>query len=480
MKHQKQDDLRPAQQEIQMAEKPAKPFEQLAAEFQSNATAKRVFRSRIKLALLFGDTAILLAAIYAWSFGYLPARFAPVTSGMLALSILPIYLLVAYNRNSYTIAGTDRPGVPIYPALTGLLAAVTVVIFMIFLTKTPDISRVVTVAVTVTSALGICAFRAWISYLVGRNLASGQFSTLCIYDGVPMKSKSDNTRIDAQAYGLSVNASDPEMIAKLAEITKSFDHLLVHCLPEDRQAWISVMRSLSIPSEISLPELDDINPIGLRMRKNGLSGIVTSGPLALHERFLKRAFDLSVVLLALPVLLLLTLVIAIAIRIDSKGPVFFVQDRIGRDNRPFKILKFRTMRVDQLDAHGSQSTQRDDPRITKVGEFLRRTSLDEIPQLFNVMMGDMSLVGPRPHAKLSKAGERLFWEVDSAYWQRHSVKPGITGLAQIRGHRGNTFHEEHLRARLGADLEYVGNWSLLGDVKIILRTFRVLAHDNAF
>lgn len=458
----------------------AKPFDLLAAEFQKNAQAKRLFRSRVKIALVAGDLTILLASIYGWSLGYIPERLATSTAGLLAMAVIPIYFFVAYNQRAYRIADNTRPGVPIFAALSGLLASVGGVVLMIFLTKTTDISRVVTVASTATSAIGICTFRAYVSYIVGRNLPSGQFSTLCIYDGLPLKRATHATQIDAQAYGLSANASDPEMIAKLAQITKDFDHLLVHCPPNKRQKWISVMRSLSIPSEILLPELNDINPIGLRIRNAGVSGIITGGPLQLHERLLKRAFDLTIVVLALPFLLVLIFVIGIAIKLDSKGPVLFFQDRIGRDNRPFRIIKLRTMRVEQSDAHGAQSTQRDDPRTTKLGEFLRRTSLDEIPQLLNVLLGDMSLVGPRPHAKLSRAGERLFWEVDSAYWQRHSVKPGITGLAQVRGHRGNTFREEHLRARLGADLEYVANWSLLNDIKIILRTFRVLAHDNAF
>jgi polysaccharide biosynthesis protein PslA len=132
------------------------------------------------------------------------------------------------------------------------------------------------------------------------------------------------------------------------------------------------------------------------------------------------------------------------------------------------------------DHEGEQSTQRGDSRITRVGAFIRRTSLDELPQLINVLRGDMSIVGPRPHATGSRAGGRLFWEVDSAYWQRHVVKPGITGLAQIRGHRGNTFQEEDLQKRLDSDLLYVENWSFWEDIRILLKTFSVISHNNAF
>jgi lipopolysaccharide/colanic/teichoic acid biosynthesis glycosyltransferase len=115
-----------------------------------------------------------------------------------------------------------------------------------------------------------------------------------------------------------------------------------------------------------------------------------------------------------------------------------------------------------------------------VGRFIRATSIDELPQLINVLHGEMSLVGPRPHALGSLAGQELFWDIDSRYWHRHCLKPGITGLAQIRGLRGNTFCREDLARRLQADLEYMSNWSVWNDLAILLRTFFVIVHFNAF
>ena len=138
------------------------------------------------------------------------------------------------------------------------------------------------------------------------------------------------------------------------------------------------------------------------------------------------------------------------------------------------------MRVESLDAKGATSTQRDDKRITRVGAFIRKTSLDEIPQFLNVLLGDMSLVGPRPHALGSLAGNQLFWEVDREYWHRHALKPGITGLAQVRGFRGATHRDVDLKNRLQADLEYLHDWSLMRDVKILFRTMTVLVHSNAY
>jgi polysaccharide biosynthesis protein PslA len=166
--------------------------------------------------------------------------------------------------------------------------------------------------------------------------------------------------------------------------------------------------------------------------------------------------------------------------IEDRGPVFFIQKRLGRGNRFFRMYKFRSMRVDRSDADGTVSASRSDDRITRVGRFMRCTSIDELPQLINVLLGDMSLVGPRPHAIGSHAGDKLFWEVDPRYWQRHALKPGITGLAQVRGWRGATDTEQDLAGRLDADLEYLRGWSLWRDVRILVATARVLVHDRAF
>ena len=160
--------------------------------------------------------------------------------------------------------------------------------------------------------------------------------------------------------------------------------------------------------------------------------------------------------------------------------MLFIQRRVGRANRFFEMFKFRSMAADNSDQEGRQSTGRSDTRITRVGAFIRRTSIDELPQLFNVLKGEMSIVGPRPHALGSQAGEKLFWEVDERYWERHALKPGLTGLAQIRGFRGSTETEVDLTDRLAADLEYLDGWTLRRDILIMFRTLGVLVHDRAF
>jgi Undecaprenyl-phosphate glucose phosphotransferase len=170
--------------------------------------------------------------------------------------------------------------------------------------------------------------------------------------------------------------------------------------------------------------------------------------------------------------------VALAIKIDSPGPVFFRQKRYGFNNDLFQCWKFRTMRQDRTDVNAEVLTRRGDDRVTRVGRFLRKTSLDELPQLVNVLKGDMSLVGPRPHATSAKAAGRLYEEAVDAYAARHRVKPGITGWAQVNGWRGETDTLEKIERRVECDLFYIENWSLGLDLKILLRTALVVLGDR--
>jgi len=195
----------------------------------------------------------------------------------------------------------------------------------------------------------------------------------------------------------------------------------------------------------------------------------------------KRSFDVVMASVALMVLALPMLIIAILIRAESPGRAIFRQNRIGFANRPFEMWKFRTMYQNEAEPTRLTQTLRADPRVTRVGAFLRHTSLDELPQLFNVLRGEMSLVGPRPHAPGTCAGDTPFELVTRRYAARHCVRPGMTGLAQVRGLRGATETESKLLSRLAADLEYIETWSLSLDFIILVRTFvSVAALRNAY
>jgi Undecaprenyl-phosphate glucose phosphotransferase len=204
-------------------------------------------------------------------------------------------------------------------------------------------------------------------------------------------------------------------------------------------------------------------------------------PLTDWDRVIKnledRILGTLLFILAAPVMALT----ALAIRLDSKGPILFKQRRFGFNNELIEVYKFRSMYTDKADASASKLVTKDDPRVTRVGRFIRRTSLDELPQLINVIKGEMSLVGPRPHATEAKASSDLYQTVVTEYFARHRVKPGVTGWAQINGWRGETDTHEKIQRRVEADLHYIDNWSLLFDLYIIAATpFTLITGKNAY
>jgi putative colanic acid biosynthesis UDP-glucose lipid carrier transferase len=201
-------------------------------------------------------------------------------------------------------------------------------------------------------------------------------------------------------------------------------------------------------------------------------------PLAGWRMIMKRALDLSVSLALIFILLPLLLFIAVVVKLDSPGPVLFRQRRFGFNKEPITVYKFRTMHRDACaDARVSQA-RRHDPRVTRIGRLLRRTSLDELPQLLNVLGGSMSLVGPRPHAV---AHDEQYAPVIDGYLRRHRVKPGITGWAQVNGFRGETDTVEKMEMRVAHDLHYIDHCSLLFDLRILAKTVAVIFnHRNAY
>ena len=211
------------------------------------------------------------------------------------------------------------------------------------------------------------------------------------------------------------------------------------------------------------------------------ASIIALPPLRGWQGIAKRAIDIMGSMVGLVLLSPILLVCAVAIKLDSNGPVLFVQERAGYRNKSFRMYKFRSMSTALTDFTGSQLTLRNDPRVTRVGAALRRTSLDELPQLLNVLKGNMSLVGPRPHPKGAKAGKILYDDLIPNFYSRYRMKPGITGLAQISGLRGNTETEKHLVNRFRRDMQYAAEWTPLLDLAIILRTIsHVIKGTNAF
>jgi putative colanic acid biosynthesis UDP-glucose lipid carrier transferase len=252
----------------------------------------------------------------------------------------------------------------------------------------------------------------------------------------------------------------------------------------DVQQWseISLMAQELCVIPLPLTLLPDARTAELFQRPSRQFGSIVGvefrrAPLSLAERFFKRLSDIVCSVGGVIALLPIFLIVALAIKLDSTGPVLFTQTRHGFNGKRFKILKFRTMRVLE-DGDTIAQAVRGDSRVTRIGLWLRMTSIDEIPQFFNVLKGDMSIVGPRPHAA---AHDNYYADVISQYAFRHHVKPGITGWAQIQGCRGETPTVNSMKERVDRDIWYIDNWSLLLDFYIILRTaVEVIRSRNAY
>lgn len=284
------------------------------------------------------------------------------------------------------------------------------------------------------------------------------------------------TRIPARIGGYPVLGTT-DRLAEIGQAT-NIDEIII-ALPlraAERIGEIAAKLRL-LPADLRL----SIDPIGGAFPMRGVGAVgpvpvieIVDRPLKNWRGFAKAVEDRSLSALLLIAAAPLMAVVALAIRLDSRGPVLFKQRRYGYNNAVIVVYKFRTLRVEATDFDAARLVSAGDPRVTRVGKFLRRFSLDELPQLFNVVRGEMSIVGPRPHAKLAKAGGKYYDQVVSDYIARHRVKPGLTGWAQVNGWRGETETEEQLRRRVECDLDYIENWSIWLDLKIILKTFLVI------
>jgi len=246
--------------------------------------------------------------------------------------------------------------------------------------------------------------------------------------------------------------------------------LIIVTLPPTAEARIGqildLLRVLPVPVHLSAFSED----FSFREGPDGLSALLPAS-FRPERRLVKRAFDLAVGSALLVLLAPVMALVALAVRLDSPGPVFFRQDRHGFNDRPVRVWKFRSMYASATDARAERVVVRGDPRVTRVGRVLRKTSLDELPQLFNVLGGTLSLVGPRPHAVAARSSRaEAFDRIVDGYSARHRLPPGITGWAQVNGWRGEGDDPESLRRRFAHDLYYIENWSLWLDIAILLRT----------
>jgi lipopolysaccharide/colanic/teichoic acid biosynthesis glycosyltransferase len=451
-----------------------------AAECRGFSSSKEQARLRLFLALIALDLGCLLAA-YLASGLIRTGEVLHVHALRLIAVMVPTFLGVALNNGAYSLDALKRPGDGIAKALQGLLFSVAAVLSMFFYLKvSTDFSRLIFGVGTVFAIALVVLCRWSFGHWVGRSHNWSFENTLLLVDGVPVLPRPGDIALFADQAGLSPTTEDPRILDRLARLTKHCERLVVACPTERRVAWAHALKGCAVDVEIIVPEMSDIGAVDLRSFHDQGTLLVSSGPLGIKDRALKRLLDLTIAASAILLFAPVLLITALIIKLESPGPVMFVQERVGLNKKIFRLLKFRSMSAHLCDGRGERSCSRDDERVTGFGRLLRKTSLDELPQLFNVLKGDMSIVGPRPHALGSTADDKLFWHIDPRYFHRHAIKPGITGLAQVRGYRGPTLRDSDLTNRLQADLEYLSGWSIWRDLRIIFGTFKVLAHGNAF
>lgn len=429
---------------------------------------------------------LLALDILAIAAGFLIAdvvRFGrPLETGFgIFMALAPIYVPIAMARRCYSVEVLAAPRRGFVRAFQSFLTAAVTLVLVLFLTKSSsEYSRVV-LTLGIFLSLGLLIlFRYGFGQAAGRAFNWVFINEILLVDGVPAYPHTGQIMVFAGLAELCPNANDAQNFNRLGRLLANCDRVTLACAPARRASWARALKGAGIDVEIMMPELDPLGALQYRSIGGRSALLVNTGPLGLRNRIKKRILDLSIAVPALLICLPVLLLIAVAIKMTSPGPILFRQTRVGRGNRLFEVCKFRTMHAQKMDAEGSRSASRNDERVTRIGRWLRSTSLDELPQLMNVLKGEMSIVGPRPHALGSTADDSLFWQIDVRYWERGAVKPGITGLAQVRGFRGATESREDLVNRLQADLEYLNGWTLWRDIGIILRTLKVLVHRNAY
>jgi len=420
---------------------------------------------------------LLATALLVWRAGF--DRGAPDRQAHLAILIGSVVTLAALARGGY--APRRLRAVPTQARL--LVVAVLVGLAAIagcMASLDPDSlleQYWILVWLLVASGL-LTAWRAALGLALGALDRAGWLSRRVAVAGSPDLAAGVMERImtggaDWRVVGLF---DDAMPAADLIEHCRQarIDAVVIAVPPQQRERIANLRRQLAVMAAdvYLLADIGDVAPAGAGVVAiaDRPAVVIQRRPLSEWDALTKRVFDLALTLILLVLLAPLMVVISAAIKLTSSGPVLFHQPRIGFDNRTMWMVKFRSMYHRSADLLADQQTTLRDPRVTPVGRWLRKLSLDELPQLFNVLAGSMSLVGPRPHAPNTKADGRLFPDVVADYARRHRVKPGITGWAQVNGWRGETRTAAQIEERVRCDLYYIDNWSLLLDVKILWRT----------
>jgi Undecaprenyl-phosphate glucose phosphotransferase len=494
--------------------RPVKTWNERESGLSDNARqiAQRFAKRSVSLALVSGiargiDLLIVLATGYILSQGHGLQRDAmdihhllPLVSGSL-LAIALFHIADGYNFDSFS-----RPFAQIERiAIAWTLVFACFAVLTLFPPHNPVEFRVWLLSWYFAGLASLVLFRVGLTFAVRQGIRHGRLQRRAVVIGGGeaavelIEAISNAPDSDIRVCGLfddraqersHLKIQGPPRLGSVAELIEfariaKIDMLIVSLPLTAEDRLIAIFRQLWIlPIDIRLSAYAS----RLRFRPRSYSFIgsvpllnIFDKPISDWDSLGKRIFDLTIAGAALLLLSPLLFATAVAIKLESRGPVLFRQKRYGFNNEIIDVYKFRSMYADKCDYHSKVAVTKGDPRVTKVGRFIRKTSLDELPQLFNVIAGSLSLVGPRPHAIGSNTNDMLWEAVVDGYFARHKVKPGVTGWAQINGWRGEVDRPEKLQKRVEHDLYYVENWSPLLDLYILLRTpFALLNTKDAY
>jgi len=466
----------------------------------SGAVAAGVGRSRLfALLVLAASAEFVLVAVASYSTALLYHRLILLDSPdihkyiqeSILISMLQVLISVALRQ--YSRIQTQPRHVFLWSGASSVFFVFSVFVSTIFLLKVSDgYSRATVIAQAVSVLLTVLCTRAiWFS-LLQPAIASGlidarrviligdsshclHFAARAVVTGIRTVRSFEfptfrpDSPVPAPPGAVQVQPHARQLIADCRPLRA--DDIVILISEQDVRSALALASALSeLPVDVHVVPVGSIDLMAVS-RITQFGNVVTMRifqcPLTPFNRAIKRAFDVVAAITGLIVASPLFVMVALAIKLDSRGPVLFRQTRHGYNNEPIRVLKFRSMTVMEAGDNFRPVTEHD-PRVTRLGRLLRHSNIDELPQLYNVLVGDMSLVGPRPHAT---SQNEVFAELISSFSRRHNVKPGITGWAQVNGYRGDTDTLEKMQRRVEHDLYYIDNWSLLLDLKIIILTF---------
>ncbi len=451
------------------------------------------FETCVCVFAIFEAAAVILAAAAA-KFLYIDLFFGPIQPWWPYLVPAPMLAVTLYlflkRAGLYDSDALGQPVVAYGRILGALVTSFLLLLGILYVLKFADwYSRGWFLTWFGISALLLITVRFVGMHYVRRMVAQGRIrQRIAIFGNhefvAAMKARIDSADSSAAIEGIYVaptsdRCEDLHPAGGLDELKSAmerrrYDTIVIGFPAEEIASIKAAVNDLaSYSTELLLCTRLDREPLivrGARHIGTLRADIVDLVPLSESNRVLKATLDYILAGVGLFLLAPLLLLIAVAVKLDSAGPVFFRQRRYGQNNRIFRIFKFRTMFVAEDGQHVKQA-ERNDARVTRVGWFLRRTSLDELPQLINVLLGDMSIVGPRPHALVH---DQLFEQQLDRFSRRRRVRPGLTGWAQVHGFRGETKTTLDIRKRVEHDLYYIDNWSIWLDVEIVVRTVFVL------